>query len=195
MSALSSVELAPRDPILGLTEAFVADANPAKANLGVGVYLDGSGKLPLLECVREAETRISAALRPRGYLPIDGLPAYDQGVKDLVFGATSDAVTSGRVVTVQGLGGTGALKIGADFLRRLNPDVPVLISHPSWENHLALFTRAGFAVEEYRYLPDGGNGVDLDGMLADLRAAAPGSVIVLHACCHNPTGYDLAPDQ
>ncbi len=195
MSALSSVELAPRDPILGLTEAFVADANPAKVNLGVGVYLDGSGKLPLLECVREAETRISAARRPRGYLPIDGLPAYDQGVKDLVFGATSDAVTSGRVVTVQGLGGTGALKIGADFLRRLNPDVPVLISHPSWENHLALFTRAGFAVEEYRYLPDGGNGVDLDGMLADLRAAAPGSVIVLHACCHNPTGYDLAPDQ
>ncbi|HSN44059.1 MAG TPA: amino acid aminotransferase [Propionibacteriaceae bacterium] len=195
MSSLSSVALAPRDPILGLTEAFVADTNPLKVNLGVGVYLDADGKLPLLECVREAEARLGEAPKARPYLPIDGLPAYDSVVKDLVFGADSDAVASGRVVTVQGMGGTGALKIGADFLRQVNPDVPVLISHPSWENHLALFTRAGFRVEEYRYLPDGGHGIDLEGMLADLRAAAPGSVVVLHACCHNPTGYDLTPEQ
>ncbi len=191
MSLLSAVTLAPRDPILGLTEAFVADQNPAKVNLGVGVYQDGTGKLPLLACVKQAEARLADAARPRGYLPIDGLAAYDADVKALIFGADSTAVAAGRVVTVQALGGTGALKIGADFLRRLDPDATVLISDPSWENHQALFERAGFTVASYRYYDDQARGIDVEGMLADLAAAAPGTIVVLHACCHNPTGYDL----
>ena len=193
MSLLSAVTLAPRDPILGLTEAFVADQNPAKVNLGVGVYQDGTGKLPLLACVKQAEARLADAARPRGYLPIDGLAAYDADVKALIFGADLAAVAAGRVVTVQALGGTGALKIGADFLRRLDPDATVLISDPSWENHQALFERAGFTVASYRYYDDRARGIDVEGMLADLAAAAPGTIVVLHACCHNPTGYDLTP--
>ena len=195
MSLFSDVPLAPRDPILGLTEAFLADPNPGKVNLGVGVYQDETGKLPLLGCVREAENRLAATVRPRGYLPIDGLAAYDADVKALVFGADAAAVAEGRVVTVQALGGTGALKIGADFLRRLNPDATVLISDPSWENHQALFERAGFTVATYRYYDEAAHGVDVPGMIADLRAAAPGTIVVLHACCHNPTGYDLAPSD
>ena len=192
MSILSSLALAPRDPILGLTEAFVADTRADKVNLGVGVYLGEDGKIPLLDCVRAAEARLAAAPAPRGYLPIDGLAAYNKGVRELVFGAESDAVTSGRVVTVQGLGGTGALKIGAEFLKLTDAARTVLISDPSWENHLALFSRAGFEVGTYRYYAPELGGVDVDGMLADLRAAAPGTIVVLHACCHNPTGYDLA---
>ncbi|HQZ00956.1 MAG TPA: amino acid aminotransferase [Propionicimonas sp.] len=192
MSILSSLALAPRDPILGLTEAFVADTRADKVNLGVGVYLGEDGKIPLLDCVRAAEARLAAAPAPRGYLPIDGLAAYNKGVRELVFGAESDAVTSGRVVTVQGLGGTGALKIGAEFLKLTEAARTVLISDPSWENHLALFSRAGFEVGTYRYYAPELGGVDVDGMLADLRAAAPGTIVVLHACCHNPTGYDLA---
>ncbi|MFT4216714.1 MAG: amino acid aminotransferase [Micropruina sp.] len=195
MSLFSAVPLAPRDPILGLTEAFVADTNPNKVNLGVGVYQDATGKLPLLECVRRAEQRLAEDPKPRGYLPIDGLPGYTKAVRELVFGADSPAVAAGRVVTVQALGGTGALKIGADFLRRFDPDAKVLISDPSWENHEALFSRAGFTVETYRYYDADAKGVDVEGMLADLAAAPSGTVVVLHACCHNPTGYDLTPQQ
>ena len=195
MSLFSAVPLAPRDPILGLTEAFRADTNPNKVNLGVGVYQDATGTLPLLECVRRAEQRLAADPKPRGYLPIDGLPGYTKAVRELVFGADSPAVAAGRVVTVQALGGTGALKIGADFLRRFAPDAKVLISDPSWENHEALFTRAGFSVGTYRYYDEQAKGVDFDGMIADLAAAPAGTVVVLHACCHNPTGYDLTADQ
>ena len=195
MSLFSAVPLAPRDPILGLTEAFQADTNPKKVNLGVGVYQDGTGKLPLLECVRQAEQRLAEDPKPRGYLPIDGLPGYTKAVRELVFGADSAAVAAGRVVTVQALGGTGALKIGADFLRRFDPDAKVLISDPSWENHEALFTRAGFTVETYRYYDADARGVDFEGMLADLAAAPAGTIVVLHACCHNPTGYDLTEQQ
>ena len=195
MSLFSAIPLAPRDPILGLTEAFVADSNPSKVNLGVGVYQDATGKLPLLECIRRAEQRLAEDPKPRGYLPIDGLPGYTKAVRELVFGADSLAVAQGRVVTVQALGGTGALKIGADFLRRFAPDAKVLISDPSWENHEALFTRAGFTVETYRYFDAAANGVDIEGMLADLTAAPSGTIVVLHACCHNPTGYDLTAQQ
>ena len=195
MSILSSLPLAPRDPILGLTEAFVADTRADKVNLGVGVYLGEDGKIPLLDCVREAEARLAAAPAPRGYLPIDGLPAYTKGVRELVFGAESDAVTSGRVVTVQGLGGTGALKIGAEFLKLTDAGRTLLISDPSWENHQALFSRAGYDVRTYRYYAPALGGIDFQGMLADLRAAEPGTVVVLHACCHNPTGYDLDDAQ
>ena len=193
MSLFSAVEMAPRDPILGLNEQFAADQNPAKVNLGVGVYFDENGKLPLLACVQAAEQALMDAHKPRGYLPIDGIAAYDNAVKKLVFGADSDVVKQGRVATVQALGGTGGLKIGADFLKKLNPSATVLISDPSWENHRALFTQAGFEVSTYRYYDSGKRGVDLDGMLADLKAAAPGTIVVLHACCHNPTGYDITP--
>ena len=196
MTLLSAVDLAPRDPILGLTEAFVADPNPAKVNLGVGVYLDAGGKLPLLDCIRRAEQRLAADPQPRGYLPIDGFPGYTRAVRELVFGAESPLLAQGRVVTVQALGGTGALKVGADFLRRFAaPDAKVLISDPSWENHQALFTRAGFTVENYRYYDPEARAVDFDGMLADLAVAPAGTIVVLHACCHNPTGYDLTERQ
>jgi aromatic-amino-acid transaminase len=195
MSLFSAVEMAPRDPILGLNEQFNADTNPAKVNLGVGVYYDDNGKLPLLQCVQAAEKTMMESPKPRGYLPIDGIAAYDAGVKTLVFGAGSEPITSGRVATVQAIGGTGGLKIGADFLKRLNPNAKVLISDPSWENHRALFTNAGFTVEGYRYYDAANRGVDFDGMLADLNAAAAGTVVVLHACCHNPTGYDITPAQ
>ncbi len=191
MSILSSIPLAPRDPILGLTEAFLADDRADKVNLGVGVYLGPDGKVPLLDCVRSAEAVLAAAPVARGYQPIDGLPAYTKAVRGLVFGADSEPVASGRVVTIQGLGGTGALKIGAEFLKVTDARRTVLISDPSWENHLALFTRAGFEVGTYRYYVPERGGVDVAGMLEDLRAAAPGTVVVLHACCHNPTGYDL----
>ena len=195
MSILDSVELAPADPILGLTEAFNADTRADKVNLGVGVYLGEDGKLPLLEAVQIAEDRLAQQHRPHGYLGIDGLPAYTSATKDLVFGAGSEAVTSGRVTTVQALGGTGALKVAADFLQTIDPDATVLISSPSWENHRALFTRAGFTVEEYRYYSPELHGVDFEGMLEDLAAADPGTIVVLHACCHNPTGYDLTGEQ
>ncbi len=195
MSLFSAVELAPRDPILGLNEQFAADTKPNKVNLGVGVYFDENGKLPLLQCVQAAEKQLMATPKPRGYLPIDGIAAYDDGVKKLVFGADSEPYRSGRVATVQGLGGTGALKIGADFLKHLNPNAKVLISDPSWENHRALFTQAGFPVGTYRYYDAATRQLDFAGMLADLQAAAAGTIVVLHACCHNPTGYDISAAQ
>ena len=199
MSLFSVVEMAPRDPIFGLNEQFNADKTPAKVNLSVGVYYDDNGKLPLLQCVQMAEKTMSDAPRARGYLPIDGIAAYDAGVKALVFGAQSEPIASGRVATVQAIGGTGGLKLGADFLKKLNPGAKVLISDPSWENHRALFTNAGFTVESYRYFNASANGgkggVDFEGMLADLNAAPANTVVVLHACCHNPTGYDITPAQ
>jgi aromatic-amino-acid transaminase len=195
MSLFSSVELAPRDPILGMTEAFNADPNPAKVNLGVGVYFDENGRLPILQCVLAAERQLAEAPKPKGYLPIDGIPAYDRAVQDLVFGADSAALRDGRIATVQTLGGTGGLKVGADFLAQLNPAAKVLISDPSWENHRALFGQAGFAVEAYPYYDAATHGVRFEAMLAALEAAAPGTVVVLHACCHNPTGCDLEPAQ
>jgi aromatic-amino-acid transaminase len=198
-SLFANVDMAPRDPILGLTEQFNADPNPAKVNLGVGVYFDDNGKLPLLQCVREAEKMMMEAPKARGYLPIDGIAAYDKAVQSLVFGSDSAAVKSGRVATVQALGGTGGLKLGADLLKRMSPGARVLISDPSWENHRALFEGAGFPVELYPYYDaskrDKEGGIDFDGMLATLNRSAAGSVVVLHACCHNPTGYDLTLDQ
>ena len=195
MSLFTAVEMAPRDPILGLNEQFAADTNPSKVNLGVGVYFDDNGKLPLLQCVQAAEKAMMDKPTPRGYLPIDGIAAYDNGVKALVFGADSDVVTSGRIATVQAIGGTGGLKIGADFLKKLNPNAKVLISNPSWENHKAIFTNAGFEVGTYAYYDAATRSIDFAGMLADLNAAAAGTVVVLHACCHNPTGYDITAAQ
>ena len=195
MSLFTAVEMAPRDPILGLNEQFNADTNPNKVNLGVGVYYDDNGKLPLLQCVQAAEKQMMESPKARGYLPIDGIAAYDAAVKGLVFGADSEPVKSGRVATVQGIGGTGGLKVGADFLKKLSPNAKVLISDPSWENHRALFSQAGFVVESYPYYDAAKRGVNFDGMLAALNAAAEGTIVVLHACCHNPTGADLTQAQ
>jgi aromatic-amino-acid transaminase len=195
MSLFNAVEMAPRDPILGLTEQFNADPNPKKVNLGVGVYYDDNGKLPLLECVQKAEEKMMAAHAARGYLPIDGIAAYDKAVQTLVFGADSEPVKSARVATVQALGGTGGLKIGADFLHKLNPKAKALISDPSWENHRGIFRDAGFEVEAYPYYDAEKRGINFDGMLTALNTAPAGTVVVLHACCHNPTGYDLTPAQ
>jgi aromatic-amino-acid transaminase len=195
MSLFSDVVMAPRDPILGLNEQFASDQNPLKVNLGVGVYYDENGKLPLLQCVKQAEENMMKTPTARGYLPIDGIAVYDTAVKDLVFGEGSEPLISGRVATVQALGGTGALKIGADFLRKLNAKTKVLISNPSWENHNALFSNAGFTVEAYPYYDASNKGVDFSGMLSCLNDSPEGTVVVLHACCHNPTGYDLTPEQ
>jgi aromatic-amino-acid transaminase len=195
MSLFTAVEMAPRDPILGLNEQFNADTNPNKVNLGVGVYYDENGKLPLLECVKAAEKQMMEAPKARGYLPIDGIAAYDTAVKNLVFGAESEAVKAGRVATIQALGGTGGLKVGADFLKKIDPAAKVLISDPSWENHRALFTQAGFTVETYPYYNAARRGIDFDGMLTALNLAPAGTIVLLHACCHNPTGYDITPAQ
>ncbi len=195
MSMFTSVSMAPRDPILGLNEEFASSQHPNKVNLGVGVYFDDNGKLPLLQCVQEAEKKLMSTPSARGYLPIDGIVAYDNAVKSLVFGADSQAVQSARVATVQGLGGTGGLKIGADFLKKLLPHAKVLISDPSWENHRALFTQAGFEVDTYAYYDASQRGVDFEAMIHSLEQAAPATIVVLHACCHNPTGYDITQEQ
>ncbi|HLD68046.1 MAG TPA: amino acid aminotransferase [Pseudomonas sp.] len=195
MSLFTAVEMAPRDPILGLNEAFNADPRPTKVNLGVGVYTNEEGRIPLLRAVAEAEKARIAAHAPRGYLPIEGIAAYDQAVQKLIFGADSPLLAEGRVVTTQALGGTSALKTGADFIKRLLPDAVVAISDPSWENHRALFESAGFPVQNYRYYDAASHGVNRAGLLEDLKALPARSVVVLHACCHNPTGVDLSPDD
>jgi aromatic-amino-acid transaminase len=192
---LAHVELAPRDPILGITDAFNQDANPRKVNLGVGVYTDENGKVPLLECVRQAESQMAAIPSPRSYLPIDGLVTYDRLVQHLVFGAQSPEVIEARTVTVQALGGTGGLRIGADFLARFSPGSEVWISDPSWENHRALFEAAGFTVRNYPYYDAATHGVDFPALIAALEGAPAGTIIVLHACCHNPSGVDLSSAQ
>lgn len=194
-SLFGAIDMAPRDPILGITEAFNADTNPAKINLGVGVYYDDNGKVPLLQCVQKAEAKLMEQPAPRTYLPIDGLAAYDKAVQELVFGADSAVIQEKRAITVQALGGTGALKLGADFLKRFSPDSEVFISDPSWENHRALFESAGFIVNNYTYYDPATHGVNFEGMLASLRKMDAGSIVVLHACCHNPTGADLTQEQ
>ncbi|MYM66338.1 aminotransferase class I/II-fold pyridoxal phosphate-dependent enzyme [Pseudoduganella sp. FT55W] len=191
----SAIDMAPRDPILGITEAFNADQNPQKINLGVGVYYDDNGKVPLLSCVQKAEEILIAAPAPRTYLPIEGLAAYDKAVQELVFGADSAVLQEKRAVTVQAIGGTGALKIGADFLKRFAPDSEVYISDPSWENHRALFESAGFKVNNYAYFDAATHGVNFAGMIADIKAMPRGAIVLLHACCHNPTGADLTSAQ
>jgi aromatic-amino-acid transaminase len=190
-SLLSQVPLAPADPILGVTEAYVKDTNPKKVNLGVGVYYDDNGKVPVLECVKRAEADRAKAPPPFSYLPIDGLAAYDRAVQALVFGKDSELIREKRVVTIQALGGTGGLKIGADFLRQLAPQSEVWISEPSWENHRQLFEAAGFTVRNYAYYDPKTRGLDFPGMKKALEALPAGAIVVLHACCHNPTGVDL----
>src|SRR5712671_7423263 len=194
-SILQQVELAPRDPILGITEAFNADANAAKVNLGVGVYYDDNGKVPVLECVKRAEQLVSQEATPRTYLPIDGMPAYLRAVQALILGDDAASVREQRALTVQALGGTGALKIAADFLHRINPNAQTWISDPSWENHRALFEGAGFEVKNYPYYDAAKRGLNFPAMVEALDRLPAGAVVVLHACCHNPTGVDLTSEQ
>jgi aromatic-amino-acid transaminase len=194
-SVFSSVDMAPRDPILGLTEAYNTDARTNKVNLGVGVYYDDAGKLPLLRAVRAAEEARMKNAPPRGYQPIEGAPAYNKAVQDLLFGQGAALTADGRVVSAQALGGTGALKIGGDFLKRLLPQSKVYISDPSWENHRALFEACGFEVDVYPYFDAETRGVRFDAMIAHLKSLPASAVVLLHACCHNPTGADLTDAQ
>lgn len=197
-SLFANVEMAPRDPILGLNEAYNAETNPNKVNLGVGVYFGDDGKIPLLACVKQAEQARLAAQPPRGYQPIEGTPAYNGAVQNLLFGKSREGgelLAAGRAITCQCLGGTGALKVGADYLKRLLPDATVFISDPSWENHRALFEAAGFPVKDYTYYDPATRGVNFAGMKAALLAMPARSIVVLHACCHNPTGADLTAEQ
>jgi len=194
-SLFESVELAPRDPILGLNEQYNADTRAGKVNLGVGVYYDDEGRIPLLESVSKAEIARIQAHAARGYLPMEGIAGYNKGAQKLLLGADSPLVAAGRVLTAQSLGGTGALKIGADFLKQLLPGAKVVISNPSWENHRALFERAGFPVETYPYYDAATHGFDFNGMLSALKGLPEQTIVVLHACCHNPTGVDPSFEQ
>ncbi|KQR09136.1 MULTISPECIES: aromatic amino acid transaminase [Xanthomonas] len=195
MSFFANVEQVPGDPILGLTEAYNADSRPNKVNLGVGIYYDENGRIPLLRAVHKIEQQLAQEAKPRGYLPIDGLAAYDKATQELLFGAESALVASGRVATSQTVGGSGALRVGADLLKKLLPTSTIAISNPSWENHRAVFGAAGFEVVDYTYFDAATHGLNFDGMLADLAKLEPGTVVLLHACCHNPTGADLTKDQ
>jgi aromatic-amino-acid transaminase len=194
-SLFASLQMAPRDPILGLADAFNQDAHPTKVNLGVGVYLTDEGRIPVLRAVAEAERRHAASPSPKGYLPIDGIAAYDTAVQKLLLGEGSPLIADGRAITAQALGGTGALKIGADLLKKVLPDATAAISDPTWENHRAVFESADFNVLTYPYYDSKARCLRFDAMLAFLKTLSPRTVIVLHACCHNPTGVDLTPDQ
>ncbi len=179
-SILQNVELAPRDPIMGITEGFNADTNPAKVNLGVGVYYDDNGKVPVLECVKRAEQLLATEISPRSYLPIDGMPAYVKAVQELLLGDAA-AISEQRAVGIQALGGTGALKLAADFFKRFNSDAKVWISNASWENHRALFEGAGFEVKNYPYYEAVTKGLDFNAMAAALEQLPAGEIVVLHA--------------
>jgi aromatic-amino-acid transaminase len=187
--------MAPGDPILGLTEAFVADTRPGKVNLGVGIYYDEQGRIPLMRAVQQVEQKLAQEAKPRGYIPIDGLPAYNLTTQKLVFGDDSPLLAMGRVATSQTIGGSGALRIGADLLKQVLPKAVIAISNPSWENHRVVFGSAGFEVVSYSYYDAATHGLDFAGMLADLGKLEPGTVVLLHACCHNPTGVDLNAEQ
>ena len=196
MSYFASVEMAPGDPILGLTETYLADARPGKINLGVGIYVDEQGQIPLLRTVHEVEQAMAASARPRGYLPIDGLPAYVQLTQQLLFGADSSLLEAGRVATAQTIGGSAALRVAADLLRQVaGRGAKIAISNPSWGNHHVVFRTAGFELLDYRYYDPASHGLDFAGMLEDLGKLEPGTAVLLHACCHNPTGVDLTAGQ
>lgn len=190
-----AIPLAPPDAILGLGEAFKNDPNPNKINLSVGVYKDASGATPVLACVKEAEKRLLADEKSKTYLSIEGLADYAKRVQELLFGGEHAVITEKRAVTAQSPGGTGALRVAADFLKKHLPTTRVWCSKPTWANHQAIFQAAGLGVESYTYIDAAGKGLDFEGMLSTLGAAKPGDTVLLHACCHNPTGIDPTPEQ
>ncbi len=189
------IDAAPEDSILGLTEAFKKDSNPQKVNLGVGVYKDDQGHTPVLKCIKTAEHRLLEKQDTKGYLPISGDPAYGENVQKLILGAGSGAIAAGRCATIQTPGGTGALRVGADLLARFCPGAKVWVSNPTWVNHKGIFAAAGFAVGDYPYYDPATKGVDFDGMVAVLENIPAGDIVLMHVCCHNPTGVDLSSEQ
>jgi len=189
------IEAAPADAILGLTEAFKNDTNPKKVNLGVGVYKDDQGTTPILGCIKAAERKLVETQATKSYLPISGSPAYAANVQKLLFGADSETVASGRAVTIQSPGGTGALRVGADLLKKFNPEATLWVSAPTWANHKGIFAAAGFEIADYPYYDPETKGVDFEAMLVALENIPAGDVVLLHVCCHNPTGVDLSDAQ
>jgi aromatic-amino-acid transaminase len=183
------------DPILSLNEAFHADPRPHKINLSIGIYFDDAGRIPVLGCVHEAETQMLAATGPKPYLPIEGSAAMRSAVQALLFGADHEAIMGGRVATLQTIGSSGGLKVGADFVKRWLPGSQVWVSDPTWDNHRAMFEGAGIGVHSYPYYDSATGGLKFDAMLATLSALPANSVVLLHACCHNPTGVDLTHAQ
>ena len=183
------------DPILSLNEAFHADPRPHKINLSIGIYFDDAGRIPVLGCVHEAETQMLAAAGPKPYLPIEGSAAMRSAVQALLFGADHEAIMGGRVATLQTIGSSGGLKVGADFVKRWLPGSQVWVSDPTWDNHRAMFEGAGIGVHSYPYYDSATGGLKFDAMLATLSALPANSVVLLHACCHNPTGVDLTHAQ
>ncbi|MEX2187595.1 MAG: amino acid aminotransferase [Pirellulales bacterium] len=190
-----SIALAPSDPILGLSDAFAKDANPDKINLGVGVFQDATGKTPILACVKEAERRLVAGETSKGYLAISGSPQYGQHVARLVFGGEHPAVAEGRVATAHTPGGTGGLRVAADFIKQNFPAAKVWLSEPTWPNHPSVFRAAGVETATYPYFDAATNGLVFDKMLAAIREIPQGDVLLLHGCCHNPTGVDPTAEQ
>lgn len=189
------VDVYPGDPILTLNEDFKNDSRAEKINLSIGVYLDEQRSLPVMRAVREAESALLNTIGPRPYLPMEGSPAYRKAVQQLLFGAESEALAAKRIATVQTLGGSGALKVGADFLHAYFKDAQVWISDPTWDNHRAILMGAGFAVHSYPYYSPDTKQVDFPRMHAALSEIPQGSIVLLHACCHNPTGADLNEQQ
>lgn len=194
-SPFAHVEAFSGDNILSLYQDYLKDANPNKVNLGIGIYTDDEGKLPVLQCVQQAEAWRGTQVLPHGYLPMEGSPDYAAAVADLVFGTDSPAVKEGRVATIQTLGGSGGLKVGGDFLKRTFPDAAVYLSDPTWDNHRAMFEGAGFECRTYPYYNAATGGLKFGEMLAAFKAMPSRSIVLLHACCHNPTGVDLSREQ
>ncbi len=191
----SGIVSAPADPILGVSEKFKADPRPEKVNLSVGMYLNEEGKTPILNVVKEAEAALAQAAIAHTYIPMSGLPGYDKVVQQMVFGADSEVVLSGRAATIQSLGGTGALKVGMDFMHHVVGCTIGSTSKPTWGNHNSLLGMAGYEVRGYRYFDAANGGIDYAGMMEDLKALPAKTLVVLHSCCHNPTGYDLTQAQ
>ncbi|RLK33729.1 amino acid aminotransferase [Cupriavidus plantarum] len=189
------IEAFPGDPILSLNEDFQQDPRTNKVNLSIGIYFDDDGRLPVMKAVAEAEAALLADMGPRPYLPMSGMAAYRQAVQALVFGEDNPARVDGRIATLQTLGGSGALRVGADFLKRYFPNTELWLSDPSWENHRVVFERAGFKVNSYPYYDPATGGLKFDEMLAAIQQIPQGGIVLLHACCHNPTGVDLNNEQ
>lgn len=183
------------DPILGLMDKFANDDRPQKVNLGVGVYYTEEGKLPVLSCVKKAEQQINKSNAPRGYLPMDGLLNYRLACQRLVFGVNSPAIKDGRIATIATIGGSGALKIGADFIREWFPNAKCYVSNPTWGNHISIFEGSGVAVGKYPYYDPKTNGIQFDELCQFLVTLNANDVVLLHPCCHNPTGLDLSRDE
>jgi len=195
MSLFAHLEPYAGDPILSLNEAFQADPRPHKVNLSIGIYFDDDGRIPVLASVREAEAQMLAAGGTKSYLPIEGDPAMRRAVQALLFGADHPSLASGRVATLQTIGSSGGLKVGADFIKRWLPSAEVWVSEPTWDNHRAMFEGAGIAVHSYPYYDAATGGLAFDAMCATLRTLPRGAIVLLHACCHNPTGVDLTHAQ